>query len=156
MWYCFLRPMMNWTPYEQLLNLLQSAWLGKLQENIRNKVNTDTKSAREFYYENKFEVLNVWKSYAWTTEWRIIKWRMIITVTHTTFAVAKRKPEKKKFRLVRDSHPWPLQDRCSALPIKLTSQNKSKLRYYPIPNGNIASVYYLLLFSFSFLFYFYF
>ena len=25
-----------------------------------------------------------------------------------TFAVAKRKPERKKFRLVRDSNPWPL------------------------------------------------
>ena len=33
--------------------------------------------------------------------------------------------EKKawaKFRLVRDLNPWPLQYRCSALPIKLTSQ----------------------------------
>ena len=28
----------------------------------------------------------------------------------------------KKFRLVRDSNPWPLRYRCSALPIKLTSQ----------------------------------
>ena len=75
------------------------------------------------------------------------RWKMIIRVTHATFAVAKRKTEKK-FRLVRDSHPWPLRDRCSALPIKLTSQDKSNLRYYPIRNGNIASVYYLLLFSF--------
>ena len=76
-----------------------------------------------------------------------LRWRMIIRVTHATFAVAKRKTEKK-CRLVRDSHPWPLRDRCSALPIKLTSQDKSNLRYYPIRNGNIASVYYLLLFSF--------
>ena len=28
----------------------------------------------------------------------------------------------KKFRLVRDSNPWPLRYRCSALTIKLTSQ----------------------------------
>ena len=28
----------------------------------------------------------------------------------------------KKFRLVRDSNPWPLWYRCSALPIKLTRQ----------------------------------
>ena len=30
--------------------------------------------------------------------------------------------QKKKFRLERDSNPWPLRYRCSALPIKLTSQ----------------------------------
>ena len=29
---------------------------------------------------------------------------------------------KEKFRLVWDSNPWPLRYRCSALPIKLTSQ----------------------------------
>ena len=29
---------------------------------------------------------------------------------------------KKKFRRVWDSNPWPLRYRCSALPIKLTSQ----------------------------------
>ena len=45
---------------------------------------------------------------------------MIIAVIYANFAVAKRKPEK--FRLVRDSNPWPLRYRCSALPIKLTSQ----------------------------------
>ena len=28
----------------------------------------------------------------------------------------------KQFRLEQDSNPWPLQYRCSALPIKLTSQ----------------------------------
>ena len=86
-----------------------------------------------------------------------LKWRMIITVTHATFAVAKRKAEKTKMRLVRDAHPWPLGNRCSAVPIKLTSKNKSKLRYYPIPLGNIVSVYYFLLFSFlSFVIFFFF
>ena len=29
---------------------------------------------------------------------------------------------KKKFRPVRDLNPWPLQYRCSALPVELTSQ----------------------------------
>ena len=33
---------------------------------------------------------------------------------HATFAVAKRKPEKK-FRLVRDSLPRPLRYRCSLI-----------------------------------------
>ena len=39
------------------------------------------------------EVMNIWKSYMWTAEWRII-WRKIITVVYATFAVAKRRPEK--------------------------------------------------------------
>ena len=37
---------------------------------------------------------------------------MIMAVIYTTFAVAKKKPEKK-FRLVRDSFPWPLRYRCT-------------------------------------------
>ena len=36
---------------------------------------------------------------------------------YATFAVAKRTPEKK-FRLVRDSNPWPLY-RCSALGLRV-------------------------------------
>ena len=47
-----------------------------------------------------------------------IKWEMIIAVIYATFAVWKRKPDKK-ISLVRDSSPWPLRYRCSALPIKL-------------------------------------
>ena len=66
------------------------------------------------------EVMNTWKSYMGSAEWRI-KWRMIIAVIYVTFAVAKRKPEKQ-FRFVRDSNHWPLRYRCSALPIKLTNQ----------------------------------
>ena len=57
------------------------------------------------------EVLNIWKSYMWTAEWRII-WMKIIAVIYATFAVAKRKPEKT-FRLVLDSNPWPLRYRFS-------------------------------------------
>ena len=40
------------------------------------------------------EVMNKWKSYMRTAEWRII-WRKITAVMYATFAVAKRKPEKK-------------------------------------------------------------
>jgi len=40
--------------------------------------------------------------------------KKIIAVIVATFAVAKRKPEKK-FRLVRYSNPCPLRYRCSAL-----------------------------------------
>ena len=40
------------------------------------------------------EVMNIWKSYMWTTEWRII-WTKIIAVIYATFTVAKRRPEKK-------------------------------------------------------------
>ena len=36
------------------------------------------------------EVINIWKSYMWTAEWRII-WMKIITVIYATFAVEKRK-----------------------------------------------------------------
>ena len=74
------------------------------------------------YAVNKLysEVMNIWKSYLWTAEWRITRMK-IIAVEYATFAVAKRKPEKI-IRLVRDSNPWPLRYRCSALPIKLTSQ----------------------------------
>ena len=38
----------------------------------------------------EFEVVDIWKSCMWTAEWR-----KIIAVIYTSFAVAKRKPEKK-------------------------------------------------------------
>ena len=41
------------------------------------------------------EVINIWKSYMWTGEWRII-WMKIIAVIYATFAAAKRKPEKNQ------------------------------------------------------------
>ena len=40
------------------------------------------------------EVMNIWKSYMCFADWRII-WMKIIAVKYATFAVAKRKPEKK-------------------------------------------------------------
>ena len=73
----------------------------------------------DLHHIKNTKVVNIWKAYMWTAEWRI-KWRMIIAVIYATFAVAERKPEKG-FRLVRDLNPWPLRNRCSALPIKLTS-----------------------------------
>ena len=39
------------------------------------------------------QIMNIWKSYMWTVEWRII-WKSIIAVIHTPFAVAKRKSKK--------------------------------------------------------------
>ena len=57
----------------------------------------------------------------WIYEYRILELRdeelnvkKTITVIDATFAAAKRKPEKK-IRLVRDSNPWPLRYRYSAL-----------------------------------------
>ena len=62
--------MKNKTPYEQLLHYCNPHDWANFRR-IRNKVNTDTKSGKELYFKNKFEVLNVWKSYVWTKEWRI-------------------------------------------------------------------------------------
>ena len=45
-------------------------------------------------WKDNDEIVNIWISYMWTAEWRII-WRKIIAVIYTTYAVAKRKPEKK-------------------------------------------------------------
>ena len=46
------------------------------------------------YITNIDEVMNIWKSYMWTAEWRIISMK-IIAVIYATSAAAKRKPEKK-------------------------------------------------------------
>ena len=40
-----------------------------------------------------FEVMFIWQSYMRSAGWRII-WKKIIVIIDTTFAVAKRKPEK--------------------------------------------------------------
>ena len=40
------------------------------------------------------EIMSISKSYLWTAECRIV-WRKIIAVIYATYAVAKRKPEKK-------------------------------------------------------------
>ena len=64
--------------------------------------------------------MNTWKSYMWTAD-EDVNMKAIFAVMNTTRAVVKIRPEKK-FRPVRDLNPWPLQYRCSALPIELTSQ----------------------------------
>ena len=46
------------------------------------------------WHSSNFEVVNIWKSYMRTAGWRI-KWRKIIAVINATFAVTRRKPEKK-------------------------------------------------------------
>ena len=64
--------------------------------------------------------MNTWKSYMWTAD-EDVNMKAIFAVMNTTRAVVKIRPEKK-FRPVRDLNPWPLQYRCSALPVELTSQ----------------------------------
>ena len=49
-----------------------------------------------------------------------IIWRKI--KLHTQLLQLQKESLKKKVRLVRASNPWSLRYRCSALPIKLTSQ----------------------------------
>ena len=62
--------------------------------------------------------MNIWKSYMWTAEWRI-KWRhKPIWAPDEGWSSHFSSCEKKawkKFRLVRDSNPWPLRYRCSTL-----------------------------------------
>ena len=48
----------------------------------------------------EFEVVDIWKSCMWTAEWR-----KIMAVIYTSFAVAKRKPEKKTWIFFRLSFP---------------------------------------------------
>ena len=50
---------------------------------------------------------DVWKIFAVDTQFRKLRKRSL----------------KKKFRLQRDSNPWPLRYRCSALPTELWSHN---------------------------------
>ena len=59
------------------------------------------------YITNIDEVMNIWKSYMWTAEWRIISMK-IIAVIYATSEAAKRKPEKK-IQACTDLNPWPLR-----------------------------------------------
>ena len=61
--------------------------------------------------------MNIWKSYIWNAEWRI-KWRMIIVVIYATFAVAKRRPEKKISGLYERDHWYTCAIRL-AMPCKV-------------------------------------
>ena len=53
----------------------------------------------------------------WTAEWRRTIRRKIIAVIYIRNFCSCGKIAWKKIRLVRDSNPWPLRYRCSALPI---------------------------------------
>ena len=50
------------------------------------------------------------------TSWKIF-------AVDTQFKQLRKRSLKKKFRLQRDSNPWPLRYRCSALPTELWSHN---------------------------------
>ena len=87
--------------------------------------------------------MNRWKSYMRTAGWRII-WKKIIAVIDATFAVAKRKTEKKKSGLygIRTLAVW---DTGAALsPIELTSQLGAGLwyRWPPRPAWKIGILRY--------------
>ena len=83
-----------------------------------------------------FEIMNIWKSYMWTAEWRII-WRKIIAVVYATYACSCEKKAWKQIQAVNVDHASPIKNSVfyrirtlltsalsvgSALPIKLTSQ----------------------------------
>ena len=72
--------------------------------------------------------MNRWKSYMRTAGWRII-WKKIIAVIDATFAVAKRKTEKKRSGLygIRTLAVW--DTGAALLPIELTSQLGAGLWY---------------------------
>ena len=53
--------------------------------------------------------------------WVMTLWK--IFAVDTQFKQLRKRSLKKKFRLQRDSNPWPLRYRCSALPTELWSHN---------------------------------
>ena len=68
-----------------------------------SSVSSDILHGSKFPNSYWFKVVrNIWKSYMWTEEWRII-WRKIIAVIYATFNLRFRKESQKKFKLVRDS-----------------------------------------------------
>ena len=77
--------------------------------------------------------MNIWKSYMWTADWK-----NYLTEDHRSYIsnlCSCKKKAWEKFRLVRDSNPWPLRYRCSVLPIKLKAnweQVVKLVRYKPV------------------------
>ena len=82
----------------------QYTWNGKLILTTRRWRSKQKNKTKKY-----IGVLNIWKSYKWTAEWRI-KWRH-----GSSHFCSCEKKAWKKFGLVRDSNPWPLRYRCSAL-----------------------------------------
>ena len=60
---------------------------------------------------------------------------MIIACSYIRIFCSCEKKAWKIFRLVRDSNPWPMRDRCSALPIKPTESRSLNLFVYKSVNG---------------------
>ena len=76
---------------------------------------------REQYREYAYWMAkNIWKSYIWTANKDMNESDPHSNVDY--LSNTENKAWKKKFRLVHDLNPWPLQYQCSALPIELTSQ----------------------------------
>ena len=59
--------------------------------------------------------VNIWKTHLWTVD-KYVNMKAIFAEMSTTLTVVKIRPEKKKFRPVRDMNPWPLRYRSSDLP----------------------------------------
>ena len=60
---------------------------------------------------------------------------MIIACSYIRIFCSCEKKAWKIFRLVRDSNPWPMRDRCRALPIKPTESRSLNWFVYKSVNG---------------------
>ena len=54
-------------------------------------------------WKDNDEIMNMWKSYMWTAEWRII-WRKVIAVVNATYACSCEKQARKKIQAVNVDH----------------------------------------------------
>ena len=54
-------------------------------------------------WKDNDEIMNIWKSYMWTAEWRII-WRKVIAVVNATYACSCEKKAWKKIQAVNVDH----------------------------------------------------
>ena len=86
------------------------------------------------------EVMNIWKSYTRTARWRII-WKKIIEVIDATFAVAKRKPEKK-IQACTGFEPL-----TSAIPVQRSTNWANKLDLLLLPSIGRKLIFSLLFLS---------
>ena len=103
----FKQSNMRHTLLTTALDISAVAWakLAAVWQNLMTTFNYKTSPPRGYDLLNKpinfgrsrccLRSLSLKLSYMWTAEWRII-WRKIIAVIYAIFAVAKRKPEKKK------------------------------------------------------------
>ena len=54
-------------------------------------------------WKDNDEIMNIWKSYMWTAEWRII-WRKVIAVANATYACSCEKKAWKQIQAVNVDH----------------------------------------------------